>query len=175
MKSIAIEGRPHWYALIVPPQREGAAEQWLGLRGVYAFHPVKTRTVTVKGKRIRRESCYLPGYVFARFGGSIIWHRVQESPYIADAIRLSCGAPATLNPEDLAGIYAMRHRDDESAEAARRARTVRPGDRARILSGVFEGSEVDVIEIRSGEAVLRLTLFGDVPVRVPVALLDKMV
>lgn len=168
-------GPARWYGLVVPPQREGAAEAWLALRGVYSFHPVKSRTVKIRGKCIRRESRYLPGYVFARFDGSIIWHRVQASPFISDAIRLSSGQPATLNPNDLKGIYAMRHRDEAEADAERQARTIRPGDRARILSGVFEGNEVEVCEIRSGEAVLRLTMFGDcVPVRIPLAGLHKI-
>lgn len=172
---LAAPAPARWYGLIVTPQREAQAVAWLALRGVYGFYPVKHRTVTVRGKKLRRESRYLPGYVFAKAPGRIIWSRVQSCPFIANAIRLSSGEPATLNPADLKAIYAMRHRDDDEAEAIRQARAIRPGDRARILSGVFEGSEVEVCEIRAGDAVLRLNMFGgEVPVRIPLAGLHKI-
>jgi transcription antitermination factor NusG len=175
MLEITSPGAPRWYGLIVPPQKEGAAEQWLSLRGVYAFHPVKSHVVAIRGKRIRRESRYLPGYVFARFDGAIIWHRVQASPFISDAIRVSTGQPATLNPDDLKGIYSMRHRDEAEAEAERQSRTIRAGDRARILSGVFEGQEVEVCEIRAGGAVLRVQMFGgEVAATIPLASMRKI-
>lgn len=175
MQQVCHDGDSRWYGLIVMPQKEHQAEAWLALRNVYSFHPVKHKTVKIRGKAKRIESRYLPGYVFARFPGPIIWHRVQDSPFIRDAIRLSSGAPAVLNPDDLTAIYAMRHVEDAEAEALRRARTIRPGDRAAILSGVFSGHEVEVTEIRAGNAVLRINMFGgEVPATIPLASMRKI-
>lgn len=175
MQEVCYSGDPRWYGLIVMPQKERQAEAWLALRNVYAFHPVKHKTVKIRGKVKRNESRYLPGYVFARFPGEIIWHRVQDSPFIRDAIRVSSGRPAVLNPDDLTAIYAMRHVEDAEAETLRRARTIRPGDRAAILSGVFSGQEVEVAEIRAGNAVLRINMFGgEIPASIPLASMRKI-
>jgi transcription antitermination factor NusG len=170
-----IPGPARWYGLIVAPQREAASVGWLSRRGAYGFYPVRHRIVTRRGKPVRIESRYLPGYVFARFPGWIVWHRVQESPLITDAIRLASGEPATLDPGDLKCIHAMRHRDETEDRARAEAARFRRGDKARIMSGVLAGQEVEIGEIRSGSAVLRIAMFGgEVSATVPLAQLHKI-
>jgi transcription antitermination factor NusG len=153
-------GPARWYALIVRPQAEGKAEAWLQVQGVHAFHPVTYRTVRVRGKAVTRTSRYLPGYVFARFPGEMIWHRVAANNHVADCIRMASGQPGILRPSDLTALYAMRDRDEEARQRERHARAIRPGNTVRILSGIFEGAETEVVEIRAGKAIVRLTLFG---------------
>lgn len=163
-RALFIPGPRRWHALIVPPQRETAAEAWLKRRGVYAFHPVKRRVVTIRGKRIEKHQRYLPGYVFANVPGRMIWHRLFASPLIADAIRLQSGEPGILQPSDLRSIQAMRPRDEaaDAAKAARAAaaRMFSPGDAVEIKSGLWAGHRSEVVEIGNGRAKVRLTLFG---------------
>ena len=160
-RALYVPADPRWYALIVPPQREGQAVAYLERMGVYAFFPVKRKVSVIRGKRISRDSRYLPGYVFARFPGRPIWHKVFASAFISDAIRLrSTGEPGILRASDLAGIQAMAPRDEAKEAAHKRAKAIRPGDRAVVMGGILEGREIEVSEIRAGRAVFRVTMFG---------------
>lgn len=163
-RALYIPGPRRWHALIVPPQRETAAEAWLKVRGIYAFHPVKRQVTTIRGKRVERHQRYLPGYVFANVPGRMVWHRVFASPLIADAIRMQSGEPGILRAEDLRMIQAMRPRD-EAADAAKAARAAAaklfaPGDSVEITKGPLAGIRSEVVEIRAGRAILQLTMFG---------------
>jgi len=159
-RALFMDGQPRWHGLFVPPQREAKAEAWLERRGVYSFHPVTYRTVKVRGVSKRTESRYLPGYVFARFPGPAIWHRIMASQFIADAIRMSSGHPAILAHDDLANIHAMRSVDQAAEEARKKAATIHRGDKVRMMSGIFEGSEVEVLSLLGGRVMIRMSLFG---------------
>jgi transcription antitermination factor NusG len=157
---------PQWYALFVLPQRERAGRKWLDDRGVHAFWPVKREVRHIRGARIERESRYIPGYLFARFPGAPIWHRIIGSPFITNAIRRHNGEPGRLNPDSIASLRAMASVDDEISNQWRIARTPRRGDLVRIKAGVFAGHEYEVVEIVSGNVRLKLQLLGrelDVP------------
>lgn len=163
-RGLYIPGPRRWHALIVPPQRETAAEAWLKVRGIYAFHPVKRRFTTIRGKRVERHQRYLPGYVFANVPGQMVWYRLFASPLISDAIRMHSGEPGILRADDLRMIQAMRPRD-EAADAAKAARAAgaklfAPGDAVEITKGPLAGTRSEVVEIRAGSAILRLTMFG---------------
>lgn len=169
------EGDPRWHALIVPPQREEAAEAMLARHGVYSFHPVTVRTVSVRGKRKRVVSRYLPGYVFARFPGPVIWHRLMASPVVADAVRHSSGWPAVLMPADLERLHAMRAIDEAEEERRRQAAIIRRGDRVRILSGAFEGDEVEVLSLDNGAVQVRMCILGsELPVQIVFSGVEKI-
>lgn len=163
-RALFIPGEARWHGLIVPPMREEQAEAWLDRMGVYAFHPVKRKVSTIRGKKIVRNTRYLPGYVFARFPGRAIWHRVFASAFVSDAIRLQSGHPGVIRRSDLSGIHAMRSRDEEAdavrANARRQAAMFAPGDRVEITAGPLEGVTTEVVAIKRGKAILRLTMFG---------------
>lgn len=149
-----------WHALTVLPQAEATTEAWLKVRGVYSFHPVTRRVVTIRGKKVSRTKRLLPGYVFARFPGIMAWHAVKGCVHIAGCIRMASGEPGILRPDDLTALHAMRDRDDEAREEQRRAAIIRPGDKVRILSGLWSDEQTEVIAIRHGKAIVRLTMFG---------------
>lgn len=168
------EGDPRWHALIVVPQKEQAAEAMLARHDVYAFHPVTTRTASVRGKRKRIVSRYLPGYVFARFPGPVIWHKLMASPLISNAVRHSSGWPAVLMPADLERLHAMRAIDEAEEERRRQARIIRKGDRVRILSGAFEGEEVEVLSLDNGRVTVRMCILGsELPVQIVFSGVEK--
>lgn len=161
-------GPARWHALTVRPQREDQAEAWLSLRGVYAFHPVLMRRTAVKGRVREYARRYLPGYVFARFPGEALAHRVLDCAHIVGAITLSSGEWGILNPAKLAAIHAMRKLDAEgearrAAEAARRrqAAQLRKGDHALFRAGPFVDMTCEVVDLKGdGGVVVRIDLFG---------------
>jgi transcription antitermination factor NusG len=164
-RALNIPGAPRWHCLIVRPQAEAKCEAWLARHAVYAFHPVTARVVTVRGVTRRFESRYLPGYVFARFGGPVIWHRVLNGRFVTDAIRHEPSRqPAALHPADLDALHAMRAREDQAQSmAAERKRAMRMfggGDRVRIQAGLFEGHDGEVVSVTSGGVSVRLRLLG---------------
>lgn len=175
MSDLYTPGDPRWHALIAIPQKEQAAEAMLARHGVYSFHPVTTRTTRVRGKRRTVQSRYLPGYVFARFPGPVIWHRLMASPLVADAVRHSSGWPAVLAPQDLERLHAMRAIDEAEAERQRQAKIIRRGDRVRILSGAFEGEEVEVLALDNGAVHVRMCILNtELPVQIVFSGVEKI-
>lgn len=167
--TVYVAGPARWYALRVSPQREDQAEAWLSRRGVYAFHPVLMRKVRRMGKVREYARRYLPGYVFARFPGAAVPHRLIGRCGITDALRCSDGSWGVLEPSDLRALHAMRKVDAETEEqrrairaADRRAETVRAGERALFHAGPFVGTYCEVVELlpADGTAKVRLRLFG---------------
>ena len=166
-RSICASGAHRWHALIVPAMGEGAAEAWLSRLGVYAFHPVRTVTRLHRGRRVRVESRYLPGYVFARFRGAPVWHRIFARRLVVDVLRLHSGTPGLIRPGDLDALHAMRSvermAEDDARRAAiadRKSRSLRRGDRVRIVDGAFADFEAEVVEIGRGKVRFSIELFG---------------
>lgn len=157
-----------WYALRVAPQREGFVEAWLARRGVQAFHPVMQRQSVVRGRPRVWYRAYLPGYVFARFPGAPVVHRVLALPHVVGALTLRGEDWARIAPADLRALYDMRQVDADLTDARaaqlarqRAARALRPGGGALFRGGPMAGTRCEVVEIRgAGEVRVRLTLFG---------------
>ena len=151
---------PHWFALMVNPQREIAARKWLDRRGVYSFFPVKKERRHIRNAWVERESRYLPGYLFARFPGAPKWFMIFDSPFIHNAIRASNGYPGRIDPDSLQAIRAMASVDHEIEARWHIATRPQKGDRVRIKSGAFAGYETEVVEIVHGKVRLPLRLLG---------------
>lgn len=159
------DGGPRWHALITHTQRDDEAEHWLHLRGVYAFHPIRRRATRLRGKVMEYKRRYIPGYVFARFPGAAIPHRVMSCPFISGVVTMQSGDWGILRPADLRKLYAMRDLDraQESERMAKRkrARGIKAGDRVRILSGLwYEGQETEVLDVQGGMARVMVHMFG---------------
>ncbi|MBU0642391.1 MAG: hypothetical protein KJ731_01810 [Alphaproteobacteria bacterium] len=161
-------GLKRWYALLCRPQHEIQAERWLASRGVYAFHPVTRRRSKVRGVVREYDRRYLPGYVFARFGGDPICHKVIDSPFLFGALSMANGEWGVLGPKRLASLHEMRIRDErreadraESARRALQARRVRVGVEAMFRAGPFAGHHCEVVEITAhGGIKVRFKMFS---------------
>ncbi|MGR3376045.1 transcription termination/antitermination NusG family protein [Salipiger abyssi] len=161
-------GPAGWYALLCAPQRERQAEAWLAARGVYAFHPVTVRRSRQRGRVREYHRRYLPGYVFARFAGVPVAHRVLASPFLFGALCRRDGEWGVLGPKRLAALHEMRIRDERQEQdrrarkkAAAAARRVRAGDTALFRAGPFAGLQCEVVELLAdGGARVQLELFG---------------
>lgn len=172
---ITTAGASRWHALTCPPQREGALEAFLARQEVYSFHPVRTREKLDRGKRVVIESRYIPGYVFARFPGPVVWHRLMQCNLVTGAIRMSNGALAILDPSDLRGLMAMAARGDAEDERRRAALRIAPGDTVRLASGAFEGQTVEVWHVGNGRARFSIRMFGaDLPCEAPLSAMVKV-
>jgi len=171
MRPLWAFGEARWHIVVAKPQKEDAVVDWLTRADVYAFYPVRERRkLNQFGKQVVREVKYLPGYVFARFPGPAAQARVLASPAVSRVIATSAGLWGIVQPERLRRIYEMRPRtdeDDAAREKIRVAQGLKPGDRVRPLSGMWDGAgAVEVIGIRSkGKVVVSLPMFGaEVPV-----------
>ena len=162
------DGPRGWYALRVAPQAEVKVESWLARFGVESFHPCLMRQVRVRGALRQYRSAFLPGYVFARFPGLPMAHRVRAQGDVHGAITLSSGEWAMIDTASMRGLLNMRDRaaaleSDRAAEGARlRAlKSVRAGDRALFMAGPLVGQRCEVVELTgAGAATVRLRLFG---------------
>ena len=155
-------GEARWHALTVLSQKEAAVVAWLAQNGIYAFYPIRRKPVTLRGKVIQRALRYLPGYVFARFPGEPVCHRVTAHRHVTGAVRMADGVTwGILNPHDLTRIHAMRDLEDAHAAQRREARRIKPGDRVTILSGLWgDGQKVEVHQIRSGAVLFEIEMAG---------------
>jgi transcription antitermination factor NusG len=90
-------------------------------------------------------------------------------------VRHSSGWPAVLAPQDLERLHAMRAIDEAEAERQRQARVIRRGDRVRILTGAFEGEEVEVMSLDGGKVRVRMCILGaELPVEVVFSGVEKI-
>lgn len=167
-------GRPRWYGLRVAPQKERRAADFLAEHGVEAFYPITYVHRRYMGKRYKQERKYLPGYVFACFPGEPRWFTLFALPLFSDVIRGSSGMPGEIAPEGLQRLYDMRATDEAQEAASRARRTLRRGDRARVLSGPLSGSEVEMVEIRGSRGVFYLPLLGGATAEARLDDLEKM-
>lgn len=154
-------GHPRWHALQVAPQKEHASEAWLKLRGVEAFHPVKSRQTVNRGARKTIETAYLPGFVFARFPGKALRSRVLAFPHIRGALCVQSGHWGIIRPQDIRQLYSMRSTEAALNDRKARASTLTRGDKAKVLEGLWmDGQEVEILEIKAGRAKFKLHMFG---------------
>lgn len=116
------------------------------------------------GRQVEAVRCYLPGYVFARFPGTVLRHRVAACQMVTGAVTLCSGEWGCLDPYGLRAIIAMRKVDHARRSAEQRmrraARRLSPGDRAVVIGGLFGEARVEVVSIEAGEVRFRVAMFG---------------
>lgn len=149
---------PRWHCLLAYPQAESKARAWLDRKGLEAFYPVET---IQRPRKPAYERRYLPGFVFARFPGDVLWHELfRVCPFVHDVLRFRSGIPGRIRASDLTSIMAMRSVDQAQAAEQQARKRIFKGARVRITEGPMEGFESEVVEIRAGRAKLTITLFG---------------
>lgn len=177
-KALITPGPPRWHCLIVYPQREAPTRIWLGEHGIDSFYPVTISRQRYRGRDISRVRRYLPGYVFANFGGDPIWWRIMgdDRQNVRDVLRLHDGTPGWLHEDTLTQLQAMREVDKELEERKRQARTIRKGDRVRIKTGPFKDfTDVEVKEIKGLRGMFEVMIFGrPTPVEVGLEQVEKL-
>lgn len=151
-----------WYVFQTPPQREASAKAWLERRGVEAWYPSETRWRRIpRGKRQKApyEARLVPRYIFARFTGYPAWDVVQSCRWLSRVVGMN-GEPMPVTDDVMAQMEKVPERLEVIRKREIEKRTLRPGDKAKVASGPFEGWVVEVQQIHAGIASFIVPLFG---------------
>ena len=151
-----------WYVFQTPPQREESAKAWLERRGVEAWYPSETRWRRIpRGKRQKApyEARLVPRYIFARFTGYPAWDVVQSCRWLSRVVGMN-GEPMPVTDDVMAQMEKVPERLEVIRKREIEKRTLRPGDKAKVASGPFEGWVVEVQQIHAGIASFIVPLFG---------------
>lgn len=153
---------PSWFVFQTPPQREVSAKAWLERRGVEAWYPSETRWRRIpRGKRQKApyEARLVPRYIFARFTGYPAWDVVQSCRWLSRVVGVN-GEPMPVTDDVMAQMEQVPERLEVIRQREIDKRTLRPGDKAKVASGPFEGWVVEVQQIHAGIASFIVPLFG---------------
>lgn len=167
---------PLWFVMLVPPQGELAATDWLRAQGIAeAWHPTETvyiRHHFHRNKRIPRQKPIATGYLFVRLPRRPIWPFLfeQSRGRISDVMRIG-ERPVALADSDLMQMREVPERLRGIREAAAEAARIRPGDTVTILEGGMAGWQVTVEAVTDG--LVRFTAPGGWPVKVEEAKVGK--
>jgi transcription antitermination factor NusG len=136
-------GQPLWYALIVKPRHEKAAEKYLEMRCLEAFLPLYKSARTWSDRIRTIEMPLFPGYVFCRFD-----YASRMTVLNAPSVMSIVGFGGNEIPVSEAEILAIK-------EILASGLPVRPwpyiqaGERVRIHSGALQGTEGIVVREKS--------------------------
>lgn len=152
-----------WYALLVPPQKEFAAQDVLKRLGIVSFCPFESlwrhKNKYSKEKELRHFPI-MPRYVFAGFSDAPPWYSLFQLPIIASVVGLS-GNPATIHGmPDLIRRFRNGLKRPDHEKHMRTHREYAAGDLAVIVDSAMSGRVVHVTSIENGHAFFTLEMFG---------------
>lgn len=168
---------PLWYILKAKPQKDPNARAWLKAQGVEVWYPTETRWRVVprgKRKKVPYEARIAPGYLFAMFEHRPVWHVLFDQCCFLSAVVCQDGVPLPIPESILSEMQDVPQRLREMHEARAAARIIKPGDKAMVKDGPFEGWQVDVTAISGGVASFLLPLLGMEEAKIPVSRLEKV-
>lgn len=163
-----------WYALQVPPQKEFVAQTILNKKGIDSYVPARKewrrRNKYTKTKELRAFPV-APRYVFAGFPRRIpLWFDIFNLPVINGVVGLN-GEPLIIPYKHTAkqpGLRGIMDKWPNGIVAPKEQKYMhthgefKVGDTAEVLDGPFEGQRVPVVEIKGGDAMVHMLLFGTV-------------
>ena len=127
----------HWYALHIKPHKERVVCELLQSMEMIVYYPaVKVKPVN---PRSRKERPFFPGYLFVNLDLQALGPNVLRWTEGVHGLVQFGGVPATV-PENL--IHEIERRLKQiQVEGSQVVKQLKPGDRVKITSGVFEGYE----------------------------------
>ena len=141
--------KPAWYALKVPPQREGKVRAVLRERDIHSCFPEYAKSIQIRGKRHERKYPVVTRVVYAKFTAAPQWDVMKLRRIITGVY--SYGDEPIAIPGDIISAIMGLPTEAEKLEAARlELLRVREGDRAVIATGPFAGFLVDVRTVLDG-------------------------
>lgn len=152
-----------WYALLVPPQKEFAAQEVLRRFGVASFCPFESawrqRSRYTREKELRHYPI-MPRYVFAGFSSRPDWYLLFTLPIISSVVGIH-GQPARVSGlPDLIRRFRNGLRRPEHERHMRTHREYAAGDMAVIVDSAMAGRVVHVTSIENGHAFFTMEMFG---------------
>jgi transcriptional antiterminator RfaH len=123
----------YWCAARLQPHREALALHCLGLAGYTAYYPrLRDRRIRF-GRTVENRPALFPGYCFVLI--QLQWHTARWAAGMLGLIMDGIG-PAKV-PDTV--IAEIRQREVNGLIELPRPRSLRSGDRVRILRGPFSG------------------------------------
>lgn len=165
-----------WYVFQTPPQKEVSAKAWFERRGVEAWYPSEQRWRKMPRSRRKKapyEARLVPRYVFARFTGHPAWDVVQSCRWVSRVVGID-GVPLPVSDDVMAQMAMVPERLEAIRKREVEKRTIRAGDKARILGGVMDGWVVDVSEVHEGVARFIVPILGQRETRMEVTRMMKV-
>ena len=152
-----------WYALLVPPQKEFAAQDVLARIGIASFCPFESfwrrKNRYTKDKELRHFPI-MPRYVFAGFDGAADWYGLFQLPIIASVVGLHGRPMRVADMPDLIRRFRNGLRRPDHEKHMRTHREYAAGDLAVIVESAMAGRVVHVTSIENGHAFFTLDMFG---------------
>ena len=152
-----------WYALLVPPQKEFAAQEILSKRDIATFCPFQSvwrRPSRYSKDKVLKHYPVMPRYLFAGFAGQVDWYRLFQMPLINAVVGVA-GEPRCF---DNMGAFIRNFRNGLRRPGHDRHmpthREFGVGDTAVIVDSALAGRHVVVESIDKGHAFFTLEMFG---------------
>ncbi len=149
------ETAPTWHCLIVPPQREAAARAYFMARDIFAFYPSHNVTRHLRGKKLVTERPLITTHLYVQFRANVNWD-VLKARRLITGVYCMAGVPVVIPSAAIRHLQGMTVEAERLKEARAEMLRVRPGDKARVLSGPLAGLIVDVCSIAGGDAWIDL-------------------
>lgn len=143
--------KPVWHALIVPPGREAATRDMLGLNGIHAQYPVREKRYHVRGKGITRKLPVITQVVYAQFKAAPQWDILKRRRLITGVYGYG-DRPIAIPYDVVRAVMGLPTVAEELEQARRDMLRVREGDKAEIAEGPLAGFVVDVTKVSGGRA-----------------------
>src|SRR5262249_44138898 len=124
----------YWACAQVEPQREQAAQHFLGLNGYETYLPRLRVLRRSHGRQIVTKPPLFPAYVFIWIVTG--WWSARWCPHVCRLV-LDAGVPARV-PDNVIDEIKSRERNG-LVELPQRDSGLKPGDRVRILQGPLQG------------------------------------
>jgi len=157
--------KPVWHPLRVAPGKELAATGILKRHhGIEAFVPTEDRQRTVRGQRITRTFPQVTQIVYAKFHYAPNWDVMRERRIITGVFCTGC-KPIILTPDTIRIVRGLPTKAEELAAAREELLRVNAGERVRLVSGPFEGMEVDVTQAADRKVWWAVTLANGMPLK----------
>lgn len=156
----------NWYALTTAPQKERAAEHILKILHVEAFVPVVEKQPRLRkrhlGKAKPEPKRYpmVSSYVFARFPGSVPFHRLDDIHVITSVVGFE-GRPFVIPDDAMDRMMALSADAPPWRAAPNPHQAFQAGETVHILDGHYlEGHTLPIKEISGGLARFLVKLMG---------------
>ncbi len=146
------ETPPIWHCLIVPPQKERAAREFLRKRDIFSFFPSEEITRVVAGKKRTIEKPMITQHVYAQFRQQPQWDVMKRVHRLITGVYCIGGKPVAIPRDVIRHLQGMTVEAERLRAAQAELMRIREGDTAEIVEGPLAGFSVSVVGTSNGEA-----------------------
>lgn len=155
----------HWYGLLTMPTYEFMVRNILRRRGLIAHTKIekRLRRTTAKDKARKDKPYAIPGYCFIglKADDPTPW-AIRHAYHMVRGVVSVCGRPAQMDQERLKEFlgYDDFRAPDHFKYYKTGAQEFKIGEVLRISNRAFEELSLPLVEVREGDAIFHITMFG---------------